>query len=148
MNPLAIYQRALDAVSAAALAGDFPSYAAMIDLPYLVHTETARLLVTSEDALRPTFDNLHRALTARGVTHYERVAREAAYAAANRIEGWHFTHMIADGVHAAPPHSARQVLVCRDGIWRFSEAQYAIEASDWPVPEHLLFPTSPDGVGA
>ncbi|MBA3908321.1 MAG: hypothetical protein C0524_00255 [Rhodobacter sp.] len=140
MNPLTIYQQALDTVSAAALAGDFAAYAAMIDLPYLVHTDVARLLVTSRADLLPTFQTLHQTLRRRGVTHYERLAREADYVAPHRIEGRHFTHMIADGIRVAPPHQARQVLVLRTDVWRFSEAHYATEAATWPVPEHLLFP--------
>jgi hypothetical protein len=140
MNPLAVYQEALDTVSAAVLAGDFEAYAARIDLPYLVHTEVARLLVQKVDELRPTFENLVRALKSRGVTHYERVAREADYASPHRIEGRHFTHMIANGNPVAMPHEARQVLVRRGDVWRFSEAHYPTRADRWPVPEHLLFP--------
>lgn len=147
MNPLAIYQQALDAVSAAVLAGDFGAYAARIDLPYLVHTEVARLLVPTVEDLRPTFDNLVRALRSRGVTHYERVAREADFAAPLRIEGRHFTHMIADGAHVAMPYEARQVLVRRGDGWRFSEAHYPTRADRWPVPEHLLFPEAGAGGG-
>ena len=79
MTPLSIYQQALDVVSAAALAGDFAGYIAMIDLPYLVHTETARHLITKAEDLRATFDTMSRGLAARGVTHYERIAREADY---------------------------------------------------------------------
>jgi hypothetical protein len=85
MNALALYQAALDAVSDAVLAGDFAAYAAMIDLPYLVRTETARLVVTAQADLRPTFDALHGGLRARGVQHYKRLAREAVFARAGRI---------------------------------------------------------------
>ena len=38
MNPLTIYQQALDAVSAAVMADDFAAYMARIDLPYLLCT--------------------------------------------------------------------------------------------------------------
>lgn len=81
MNPLTIYQSALDVVSAGVLAGDFAAYAAMIDLPYLVVTETAQLLVTSVENLRPTFDALSDGLKRRGVTPYERLARAADHTA-------------------------------------------------------------------
>ena len=71
------YQEALNTVSQAVLTGDFFRYAAMIDLPYLVHTADADLLVTTTADLRPAFDAVHQGLTSRGVTHYERVARSA-----------------------------------------------------------------------
>lgn len=140
MTPLAIYQRALDVVSAAALVGDFDRYAAMIDLPYLVHTDAARLLVATREDLRPTFTALHGLLRDRGVTHYERVARAADYVAPDRIDGWHFTHQLAQGARVAPPHRSRQILVRRSDVWRFSEAYYATEANRWPVPTDQLFP--------
>lgn len=141
MNPLTLYQVALDRVSAAVLAGDFAAYAAMIDLPYLIHTDAARLLVTTRADLQPTFLTLHQSLKDKGVTHYERLAREADYVSRDRIEGWHYTHQIADGAPVAPPHASRQTIVRRDDVWRFSEAQYGTLAASWPVPTEFLFPS-------
>jgi hypothetical protein len=131
MNPLEIYQTALNSVSEAVLAGDFDRYAAMIDLPYLVFTTTARLLVTTREDLRPTFQALHEALQEEGVTHYERVARAADYVQRDRIEGWHHTHLISDGERVNSPHVSRHAIV-------FSEAHYAIKADSWPVTKETL----------
>lgn len=140
MNPLTIYQDALDTVSQAVLAGDFCRYAAMIDLPYLVHTSQAELLITATAALRPTFDALSQGLKARGVTHYERVARAADYAARDRIEGWHHTHILADGQHICYPHASRHSLVRRGQLWLFSEAHYRmLDATRWPLSAADLF---------
>ncbi|MBL9049867.1 MAG: hypothetical protein JNK19_07135 [Tabrizicola sp.] len=139
MNPLTFYQAALDVVSDAVLAGDFAAYAAMIDLPYLVRTETAQLLVTSLDALRPTFDALHAGLKARGVLHYKRLARKAEYVRPDRIEGWHNSHMLDEAGFAMPSRHARQVIVHRGTSWLFSEAQYPITANSWPMTDAGLF---------
>jgi hypothetical protein len=139
MTPLSIYQAALDVVSEAVLAGDFATYAGMIDLPYLVLTDSAQLLVTCEADLRPTFDALHFGLKARRVHHYKRLARQADYVAQGRIEGWHFTHTLAAQDFAAPSRSARQVIVHRAGRWLFSEAQYPIAADSWPLSDTMLF---------
>lgn len=140
MNPLTIYQDALDTVSAAVLAGDFEAYAAMIDLPYLIHTATTDLLVSTREDLRPTFDALSQGLKARGVTHYERVARAADYVARDRIEGWHHTHILIDGEPLAYPHVSRHKLVRRGEGWLFSEAQYdVIKAARWPLNDEDLF---------
>jgi hypothetical protein len=140
MNPLAIYQRALDAVSRAVMAADFDTYAAMIDLPYMIHTARADLLVSSPADLRPTFDALSQGLRARGVTHYERVARAADYVARDRIEGWHHTHALAEGEPLAYPHVARHTLVRRGDRWLFSEAQYdMLGATRWPLTDADLF---------
>lgn len=134
MNPLSIYQTALDAVSQAVLSGDFFGYAAMIDFPYLVHTATADLLVTTTADLRPTFDALHQGLWTRGVTHYERVARWADHVGRNRIEGWHHTHILANGESLTYPHVSSHALVRRGELWLFSEARYdALRSDRWPL---------------
>jgi hypothetical protein len=138
MNPLELYQDALNIVSAAVLEGDFPRYAAMIDLPYLVHTDNAQLLVSTLGDLGPTFYALHETLRARGVTHYERVAREADYVDRDRIEGWHHTHLISHGERLISPHASRHAIVRRGTAWRFSEAHYAISADRWPVTREML----------
>lgn len=140
MNPLTIYQDALDTVSQAVLTGDFFRYAAMIDLPYLVHTADADLLVTTTADLHPTFTALHEGMKARRVTHYERVARSADYVDRNRIRGWHHTHMLSDGRAVNCPHAASQTLVQRGRLWLFSEAHYAAVKGDrWPLTLSSLF---------
>lgn len=140
MNPLEIYQTALNTVSEAVLAGDFYRYAAMIDFPYLVRTSEADLLVSTTADLRPTFMALHDGLKARGITHYERVARAADYVDRNRIAGWHHTHMLADGNPVNFPHISRQTLVRRGQLWLFSEAQYdAVKGSRWPLTVADIF---------
>jgi hypothetical protein len=134
MSPLDIFQQALDAVTRAFRAADFDAYMALLDLPYLVQTRTATHLITSAEQMRPTFDALAQGLKARGISHYERVARSADYVARDRIEGWHHSHLIADGEPLAYPHLSRHALVRRGGRWLFSEAQYdMIEAADWPL---------------
>ncbi len=142
MTPLAKYQRALNVVSQAVLAGDFDTYAAQIDLPYLVHTETARHLISLVEDLRPTFETLSRGLASRGVTHYERIARTADFVARDRIEGLHYTHLIANGEHIAYPHASRQTIVLRGDRWLFSEAHYKMKADRWPVDDATMFSTS------
>lgn len=134
MNPLTIYQDALNRVSQAVLVGDFNRYSAMIDFPYLVHTRDSDLLVTTTADLRPTFFALHDGLKARGVTHYERVARSADYVDRKRIEGLHHTHMLANGTAVNLPHVSRQTIVRRGELWLFSEAHYdAVRGDRWPL---------------
>jgi hypothetical protein len=138
MNPLDIYQNELNRVSQAILAGDFDSYADRIDLPYLIHTLNARLLVATRDDLRSTFQALHEALREQGVTHYERVARGADFVHRDRIEGWHQTHLISRGARVNYPHVSRHAIVRRGDAWLFSEAHYQITADRWPVTKATL----------
>ena len=140
MNPLTIYQDALNTVSQAVLVGDFFRFAAMIDLPYLVRTADADLLVQTTADLHPAFMAVHGGLKSRGVTHYERVARSADYVARHRIEGWHHTHMLADGRALNRAHASSQTLVQRGQLWLFSEARYdAVKGDRWPLSFSNIF---------
>ena len=145
MNPLTIYQDALNLASDAILACDFDRYAAMIDFPFLVHTSQTYQLVNSTADLRPTFDAMSQGLKARGVTHYERVARAADYTTRDRIEGWHHSHILIDGVHMSYPYAAHHCLVRRDQLWLFSEARYdVIVATHWPLTAEDIFAHTAD----
>jgi hypothetical protein len=124
MNPVEIYQTALNKVSADVMAGDFEAFLTSFDLPYLLHTDSNRLLASTGCDLRGEFRALHQLLRSRGVTHYERVARTADYVARNRIEGVHYTHQIKDGTYVAPPQRGRETLFLREGRWLFCEAYF------------------------
>lgn len=138
MNPLAIYQSALDAVSQAVLANDFSAYLARMDLPYLLVTLQAEFILHTPADLEPTFRNMAAALASNGATHYERVAREAQFVRPDRIEGQHFTHIIADGERVTAPWGARQALVKRADGWKFSEARYPFAVAQLPLTEDVL----------
>jgi hypothetical protein len=143
-SPLSIYQRALDAVSAAVMADDFAAYLAMLDLPYLIRTQQADFVLNSAAELEPTFRALGRGLVRRGVTHYERVAREASFQRADRIVGRHHTHMIRHAERIAAPHLSTAALVRREGgVWRFTEASYPMSAAAWPPTDRELFSATP-----
>lgn len=144
MNPLDIYQQALDTVSDAVVQGDFDTYAAQIDLPYLILTYNGRHLITAAEDLRATFNTLSRGLALRGVTHYERVAREADYVGRDRIEGRHFTHLIAHGERIQQPKAVRQTIIRRGESWLFSDVCYPIDAPVWPFDDKTIF--SPDAI--
>jgi len=139
MNPLTLYQAVLDTVSQAIMAGDFDSYARTIDLPYLVQTNNARHLITQIEDLRSTFDALSQGLARRGVTHYERIVREADYVHRDRIQGSHYTHLIANGERVLHPKLVCQAIVRRGDAWLFSEACYPIDAPHWPLDDATIF---------
>lgn len=139
MNPLTIYQDALNLVSDAVMSGNFDLYAAQIDLPYLILTYNGRHLIMKAEDLRVTFENLSRGLAQRGVTHYERVAREADYVGRDRIEGRHFTHLIVHGERILHPKAVRHTIVRRGNRWLFSDVCYPIDAPVWPFDDKTIF---------
>ncbi|MFC3086421.1 hypothetical protein [Tabrizicola soli] len=140
MNPLEIFQRALDAANRAMREGGFAAYMQLLDLPFLVQTRRATFLVASAEEMRPTFDAIVNGLRARGITHYERIARTADFVARDRIDGWHYSHLIADGERVASPHLSRHSLVRRGDRWLFSQAQYdMLDGTEWPLTDADIF---------
>lgn len=135
MNPLTLYQQALDAVSAAVMADDFAAYMARIDLPYLLCTRLSDFVLTRAEELEPTFRNLSSALRRNGVTDFIRLAREADQTRPDRIEGWHNTHILAGDQRLIAPWATRQSLILRDGVWKFSEAHYPFLTETLPITE-------------
>ena len=146
MNPLALYQSRLNAVSRAVLEGDFAAYMACIDLPYLISTAGADFVLRTPAEMETVFRTVHGAMQRRGVTHYERIAREAEFERPDRIVGRHFTHMLSNGERVTAPHAARQVLVRRGEVWLFSQAGYPLQTADWPIPEAAIFGAKADRV--
>lgn len=139
MNPLTIYQQVITGMAEALLARDAGRLGAMFDFPYLVSGLQNHMVFRSLDELRPAVEVFFDSFARRGVTHYERVAREADYVRPDRIVGWHYSHIIANGERLAPPRAAGEVLVRRDGRWRVSESNYPVIAADWPLTEDKIF---------
>lgn len=140
MTATLIYQDVLDISSAAILAGDFDTYLAAIHLPYLLHFLDGDIVIDAASDLRPSFHTLSEGMARRGVSHYERVARDAHFQGSERIVGRHSTHMIAEGSRVQAPHAAEAALVRVDGgSWRFTEATYPLASHDWPLGEAAIF---------
>jgi hypothetical protein len=138
MNPMTEYQTALDVVSAAVMADDFNAYIARIDFPYLLCTLQEDFILHYPEALEPSFRNLSGALRKRGVTDYIRIAHEANLVRPDRIEGWHNTNIIVGDQRVIAPFAARQSIVLRDGVWRFSEAHYPFLVDSLPLTEEVF----------
>ena len=138
MNPLSIYQDRLDVVSSAVLNGDFDTYLRALDLPYLFCTLEADFVLRSPDEVAPVFNGLVAILRRNGVTHYERLAREADLVRPDRIEGWHYSHLIAQGERITAPYAACCALVRRGDRWLVTEAYYPFHTDRLPLSEEVL----------
>lgn len=138
MNPLTLYQERLNQASKAMLEGDFEAWLATLDLPYLLCTLEADFVLRNAEDLAPTFWGLVGIMRRNGVTHYERVARGAELVRGDRIEGWHFSHLLVNGEWMTAPYAARQVLVRRPGGWFFSEAHFPYHTDRLPITEDVV----------
>lgn len=136
---LEIYQEALDAVSAAVLRKDFQAFRARVDLPYLVRTLKADIVLHTEADLKVLHSSVSDAMAARGVTYYERIAREATFTRPDRIEGRHFVHILAGHERITAPWASRQAMVRRPDGWKFTEAQFPFDADHLPFTDATLF---------
>lgn len=138
MTPIGLYQDRLNTCAAAMVAGDFDAWVQMLDLPWLFCTLRADFVLATDEELRLVFDSLTLLLRANRATHYERSARDAVMVRPDRIEGWHFSHVIADGEWITAPLAARHMMVRRDGVWLFSEAHYPFDTDTLPLTEEVV----------
>jgi hypothetical protein len=141
---LQIYQEGLNAVSLAVLRNDFPAFQARVDLPYLVRTLKADIVLHTEADLAVLHSSVSEAMAARGVTYYERIAREALFTRPGRIEGRHFVHILVGDQRITAPWASRQAMVLRPDGWKFTEAQFPFDTDGLPFSDATLFQRAKD----
>ena len=137
--PIDIYQSALNAVSDAVMTRNFADYLQQLDLPYLMTTAKAQFVLNDREELERNFHSVSGSFQRRGVTHYERLVRSASLVRSDRIEGWHYTHIIANGERLTAPWLTRQALVRREAGWRFSEVHFPFQTDRLPLTEEDIF---------
>lgn len=146
MDPGQILQTYLNAVGAAVMADDWPTYSAAVSLPCLILTSDESKVVASLDELRAGFDLFRDTLRMQRVTDYVRLVEHAAQAGPGLISGRYVTHVISGGhrvVHAFQSHmTLRQIGV----HWCAVSVTNALPNSRWPLVRLALDPDiSPKG---
>ena len=142
-EPLAIYQRFVDALSAANLAGDFNAYCDLCDFPYTSHSETEDVTLRGPADLRPFFDQLSDQLRRTGADNMERRAKSAAFLCADRICGYHDNRMFRGRDCVNGPVHSRMILKRRGTRWLLSSVTNAVTETQHPywsfkLSDHLV----------
>lgn len=123
----------LDRMSAATLAGDWPTYAAHVSLPFRLITETGEMIVQTEPELKRGFDGFVASLRAQGVTDYVRIVLSAERPAPDRMSGTYSSHVLSQGLRVMPRFDSAVELTHQDGIWRATTIANTLNNDRWPI---------------
>lgn len=123
----------LDRMSAATLAGDWPTYAAHVSLPFRLITETGDMTVRTEADLKRGFDGFVASLRAQAVSDYIRIVLSAESPAPGRLSGTYASHILSQGLRVLPRFNSAIELTHRDGTWRATTIANTLNNNRWPI---------------
>jgi hypothetical protein len=146
-DPLSIYQDLLDHLSAAAFGCDFRVLREHIALPFTYRTLSGEFTLTTEDDLKSYCVTLNKSLVHLGATDYIRIARNARYLDASRIEGFHYTHILNSGERMVAPYASYMVIEEYGAGWRVTSAAHAVETLSIPIAVPYTLADSPPAAG-
>lgn len=128
------FQRWLDRVGDAFFANDFGTYRDAIELPLMLMTRTATLVIDDEAKLKQGFDAWVEMMDGYGITHMIRTARDVSMLGDGMIVGFYETELLrSDASRVVPPFSSSMQLRLVDDTWRCVSVTSGLKNSDWPI---------------
>ena len=139
-DPLAVYQRFLDAYSVCNMTGDFEAAARMHLYPYTVHTNTIDKTVKAPEGLRDFFDRISDVIQKQGVDRFERKAERAEFLSASKICGYHTGALYRGDTLVIGPIQSRFILQRVGPDWFIRSITNAVANATYPYTEPELSP--------
>lgn len=133
MPAMQIMQSYLDELSTAVLVGDWDTYRSHVAMPFTLITETATLVVDTEENLRAGFDNFHNMLKFQKVTHYIRLVDTAVELGDMLISGRYTSHVMAGAHRIIPPFRSNMTLRLNGNRWSAAAITSSISNMQWPI---------------
>lgn len=133
MPAMDLLQSYLDEIGNAVLLGDWDTYRNHVTLPFTLITETATMVVETEDDLRKGFDSFHDMLTFQKVTQYIRLADSAVALSDTLISGRYVSHFMAGSHRIIPPFRSTMTLRLIGNSWRAVAITNSISNMQWPI---------------
>ncbi|KIN70845.1 hypothetical protein Z945_3309 [Sulfitobacter noctilucae] len=116
---LAVYQRHLDTLTRALLAGRFEDFAQNLRFPHEVVTMSNRFIAKTAEDAKQMFHDFRTCLTAEGITDLVRIAQDARFVGDDEITGSHISHRMRGANRVIEPYQNQLRLVRgTDKIWR------------------------------
>lgn len=134
-QPLALYQRFINALTLANVADDFDGYCRLLSFPYSYHSENFDAVANEPDDIRPFFDNLTKLLRDNNVEEFLRIAKHAEFISSDMICGYHTTQFLNSGKAALDPIKSRMILRRVGTRWFLYSVTNAIQ-SDVHIFKH------------
>ena len=130
---LDLFQKHLDAISAALMAGDFYAYMRLVTVPLVVVTDKATAVISDEQEYRYGFDNYAGMLRTERATDLVRLASAVSELAPNLITGRYETHILRTGQRIYGPFKSALSMRCEDDIWKVCSVVNPAHADKWPL---------------
>jgi hypothetical protein len=134
-EPLALYQRFLNRMTQANVAGDFDGFRKLFGFPHWVHTGNANRLVNSVAQTRSFFDMVTRMLKENEIEEFVRIGDRAEFISATEICGYHTSRFLAGGRDALPAIKSRMILRRSGTRWLLHSVTNAVRGGDYPYTE-------------
>ncbi len=132
-QPMALYQRFLNALTRTNVAGDFDAYCSMLNFPYTSHTLVNDDIICDKSEVRPFFDTLSELLERHKIDNCARIADHAEFISGDTICGYHTTHFMRDGTHALEAVKSRMILRRTGTHWFLHSVTNAL------AKDHVLY---------
>ena len=134
-EPIAVYQRFLDALTRATFEDDFDAYCARCSFPYSTHGESDDTILRTPEDVRPFFAMLRKLLHDLQADTFERSAAQAEFLSGNQICGYHTTTMSRNGVTVLGPIQSRMVLERTGADWKLKSVTNTVANEHFPYAE-------------
>jgi len=124
-----IAEALLEITGTAMLAGDFDTFAACFQLPHFISTADNKTVLETPEDLRETFLRVREDYLRKQVTDMVRHCDVAAFRDPDTIAVAHTTHLLSGNYRVTAPYPCYSIMEHRDGVWRVSSSQYAVDTS-------------------
>ncbi len=133
MPAMQLVQSYLDEIGTAVLVGDWDTYRNHVALPFTLITESAMMVVETEESLRKGFDSFHDMLKFQRVTQYVRLVESAEDLGGDLISGRYVSHFIAGSHRIIPPFHSAITLRLIGNNWHAVTITNSLSNMQWPI---------------
>ncbi len=137
-QPLALYQRFLNALTRANATGDLDAYCRMCDFPYSSHSASQDLVVEGVDGVRPFFDGVSDLMRENRIEEFARIADRAEFLSGSSICGYHTCRFMRGGTDALEPVRSRMILNRIGTQWFLKSVTNAVKDCPFPYSQPVV----------
>ncbi len=137
-QPLALYQRFLNALTRANVTADFGAYCRLLEFPYSYHSVGKDMIASGPEDVRPHFDMVTEMLRENGIEDFARIADHAEFLSGNMICGYHTSWMMRDGTDALESIRSRMILHRHGTRWFAKSVTKAVEDDQFPYGQPVV----------
>lgn len=134
-QPLALYQRFLNALTRANVTDDFDAYCKLCSYPYTGHTRDEDVVIATPEETWPFFDMLSHMLRDNKIEEFARIADHAEFISGDTICGYHTSRFISEGAETLDPIKSRMILRRTGTRWFLHSVTNAITNTKYPFSE-------------